>query len=104
MSTQNKDNGQLTGDDIVMLAKVEKMKAQIRKMDAYLKGRIQATVETIGEGSHKIAGYSILLKKSVRSSPSWKSIAHALNTEEEILAVQPEYTVDSVNYSAKLVS
>jgi len=96
------DHRLLNEEDVKLLVHVEKLKAEIKELEGLLKPVVKETVEHFGEITIEIGNYKVQLKKTIRNSASWKAIAYAVAPEEDILKVQPDFTLESVSYSAKV--
>lgn len=92
----------LNRQGVDLLLTVEKLEAEIKEAKALLKPIVEATVKHFGETTIEIDGFKVQLKEVVRCTASWKAIAYAVASEEEILAVKPDFVVESTSYSAKV--
>lgn len=90
----------LVEDDVKLLERREAIKAELKRLDDYLKPKIASTIDSHGDGRLMIGNRQIELKRSVRNSIAWKPLAYSLVPEEVILSVQDSFTepynVDSV--------
>jgi len=94
---------QLTEVDIKLLAEREGLRAELKRLDAYLKPRIEATIEAHGTGRVCIGEALVDLTAAVRLSTSWKAVAYAVADEAEVNAVKADFQLESTSYSAKVV-
>jgi hypothetical protein len=90
----------LTQEDLIKLDRVERIKAELKKLSESLKPKIEATVRHFGAGTVLIADRRVKLSESIRNSVSWKSVAYAVAAEDAIDAVKDECTVDYQIFSA----
>ena len=97
------DSSVLTTDDLSLIKKRETLKRNLKKVEAELKPRITRTVDQYGEGTFMLGNMIVELKRTVRSSISWKSLAHGVIEPEVITSVQASYTVESNIDSVKVV-
>jgi len=93
----------LTASDVKLLAEREELKAKLKTLDAHLKPRIELTVKRFGSDVVMIGNTKVQLKETSRSSYSWKAVAYAVASIEEVDAVKDEFAVESAIYSAKIL-
>ena len=89
--------------DVALLVRRAKIRAELKKLDAHLKPRIDATVEEYGTGMMKIGDRQIKITSTTRHAASWKSLAHGLLDPALIAEHLDNYTVKSTSTSCKVV-
>jgi len=94
----------LTSADVKLLQERESLKAKLKALDAHLKPRIELTVKKFGNDVVLIGNTKVQLKESSRSTYSWKAVAYAVASIEEVDAVKDEFAVESQIYSAKVIA
>ena len=88
-------NTTLSNTDVDALLERQELKARLAKLDKQLKPKIAAVCEKYGDGATlSRAGRTIQISRKEGTSTSWKSVATALASEEQILEIQPLYTLD----------
>ena len=93
----------LTSADVKLLQERELLKAKLKVLDAHLKPRIELTVKQYGNDVVLIGDTKVQLKATARNAYSWKAVAYAVASIEEVDAVKDEFAVESQIYSAKVV-
>jgi len=99
----------LTETDVKLLKEREGLRAELKRLDDYLKPRIEATIQVCGWADRPHTGRVCIgesfmdLTTAVRLTTSWKACCYALANEAEVDAVRGDFTLESTSYSAKVV-
>lgn len=86
----------LTEADVDLLQKREGLKAELKRLDALLNPKVEATLDHIGgTGRYVVGNRQVELSESFRENCSWKELAYSVATEDAINAVKSNFTSTS---------
>jgi hypothetical protein len=92
-----------TKDDIELLLEESALKARLASIKESTDAKRKQLADTLGEGSHKVAGYDVEIKTQLRNNTSWKDVAFALASEEAVNQQKVEFTKNIEVVSVKVI-
>ena len=93
----------LTANDIKLLRGRDRLKAELKRLDAHLKPRISAAIDELGAGRVMVGASMVELRRSARLSVSWAALATALLAADVIASQRESFTVEHTIDSCKVV-
>lgn len=97
------EQAQLSPVDIALLQEREELRAELKKLDSYLKPRIGATIDKMGIGKVFIGNNVVELRRSTRLSVSWAALCTSIAEPQAIEDAKGDFIVEHTIDSVKVV-